>query len=129
MFSLENTPTKQNPFIQENPNKIMKHFALILIFLSAIFISGCTAPQIDDSELCTKAGTRDSMSLNYAIWIAQASECTEQGNLKDNHFCNENTGTWWIDLDIEKEGCNPACVINVVTEEIEINWRCTGLIE
>lgn len=44
-------------------------------------------------------------------------------------MCNEITGTWWIDLDVEDaEGCNPACVINVVTNQAEINWRCTGLL-
>ena len=32
------------------------------------------------------------------------------------------------DLDIEKAGCNPACVINVETRTAEINWRCTGLL-
>ncbi|MCK4808299.1 MAG: hypothetical protein KAS90_01625 [Candidatus Aenigmarchaeota archaeon] len=106
-----------------------KHFALILIIISAILISGCTAPETDDSEICTKAGTGESMTFDKAKTIAQASVCGAQGNLKDTYMCNDVTGTWWIDLDIEQPGCNPACVINVVTEEAEINWRCTGLLE
>lgn len=42
--------------------------------------------------------------------------------------CNEGTKTYWIDLTLEKEGCNPACVIDVDKKSAEINWRCTGLI-
>ena len=77
------------------------------------------------SEECT-AETGESMEISEAEEIAKASECGDR--LRKIHFCNENTGTWWIDLDIEKEGCSPACVINVVTKQAEINWRCTGLI-
>ena len=50
------------------------------------------------------------------------------GPLTEEYSCNEYTGTYWIDLDIEKEGCNPACVVNVESREAEINWRCTGLL-
>lgn len=46
-----------------------------------------------------------------------------------SHFCNEGTGTWWINLDITKEGCAPACVIHTDTKQAEINWRCTGLVQ
>lgn len=65
------------------------------------------------------------MSLEEAEEIAGNSECG--GDFKNNFTCNEITNTWWIDLDIEKEGCSPACVINTKTKEAEINWRCTGL--
>lgn len=68
------------------------------------------------------------MSLSEAKEIALESECVEEGNLKEEYFCNENTGTWWLDLEVGKPGCSPACVINVSTGEAEINWRCTGLI-
>lgn len=43
------------------------------------------------------------------------------------YFCNEGTGTFWIDMNIQKKGCNPACVINIEDKSAEINWRCTGL--
>ncbi|MFH1656545.1 MAG: Kazal-type serine protease inhibitor family protein [Candidatus Nealsonbacteria bacterium] len=71
-----------------------------------------------------------NMTIDKAINIANSSECTENAKLSSKAFCNENTDTWWIDLDLfeEKQGCNPACVINVITEEVEINWRCTGAI-
>lgn len=50
------------------------------------------------------------------------------GPLTEEYSCNQETATYWIDLDIEKEGCNPACVVHIDTREAEINWRCTGLI-
>ncbi len=75
-------------------------------------------------ENCSHNGVK--MTFNDAKLIATAGNCKYK--LKPNHFCNENSGTWWIDLDIQKKGCNPACVINAETKESEINWRCTGLI-
>ena len=77
-------------------------------------------------EFCQKKDTDTKLSLSEAKEIALLSECGDR--LKDTYICNEITGTWWINLDIEKEGCNPACVINVETKTAEINWRCTGLI-
>ena len=77
-------------------------------------------------EYCIKAGTDEKMGLGEAKEIAQNSECVQEGKLKEERFCNENTGTWWIDLDVQKEGCNPACVVDVATKKAEINWRCTG---
>lgn len=88
-------------------------------------------------ESCLKEGTNFSLDYQEAVKITEKSECLEQGQLKesdacnapDSHcFCNENTGTWWIDLDINKPGCLPACVIDVVTKQATINWRCTGAI-
>lgn len=102
----------------------MKKTALSIIIL-VIFISGCTSqgPEDVQEEYC------GSMSLTEAKQIALDSECSGQGALKDTHMCNEDTRTWWIDLDIKKEGCNPACVINVETKQAEINWRCMGILE
>jgi hypothetical protein len=79
----------------------------------------------EEVEQCVTSGG-EIMSLSEAKQIAIESECGD--GLKDTAFCNENTGTWWIDLDMEQEGCSPACVVNVVTKEAVINWRCTGLI-
>ncbi|MBC8448271.1 MAG: LysM peptidoglycan-binding domain-containing protein [Chloroflexi bacterium] len=79
-------------------------------------------------EVCVDKTTGARLSYQEALQIAQDSECLEQGQLKETHFCNENTGTWWIDLDIVEPGCAPACVINVNDNTAEINWRCTGLL-
>lgn len=76
-------------------------------------------------ELCKKEGTQENLSLFEAIGIAMSSECN-QAELKETAVCNEYTGTWWIDLDIEKSNCSPACVVDVATKQAEINWRCTG---
>ncbi|MBE0523453.1 MAG: hypothetical protein IBX40_03845 [Methanosarcinales archaeon] len=64
------------------------------------------------------------------VEIALNSECDTEGTLKDTYFCNEYTGTWWIDLEPLNKipGCNPACVVNLNTRTAEINGRCTGVI-
>jgi len=85
-----------------------------------------TTTTISTEEFCQKKDTDIKLSLSEAKNIAIQGQCGDK--LKDTYICNEITGTWWIDLDIEKEGCNPACVINVETKTAEINWRCTGLI-
>lgn len=86
-----------------------------------------TVPSEDlEEEFCQKEGTDIKLSLSEAKEIAILGECGNK--LKDIYICNEVTGTWWINLDIEKEGCNPACVIDVETKIAEINWRCTGLL-
>jgi len=82
----------------------------------------------EGEEHCT-APSGESMSLFEAMQIAEEGECG--GQLKDYlefSMCNAGTGTWWIDMDIEKQGCNPACVVNIAEKEAEINWRCTGAI-
>lgn len=78
-------------------------------------------------EHCVDKNTKNILTLADARQIAIESECGD--TLKDTYICNENTGTYWIDLDIEKQGCNPACVIDIITREGVINWRCTGLIQ
>lgn len=87
--------------------------AIVIVFAGKAF----EAPQ---QEECA------GMSLTEAREIALISECGDR--LKDIQVCNEGTGTWWIDLDIEKEGCAPACVVDLKTGMASINWRCTGLV-
>lgn len=94
---------------------------MLLILALAFLFSACTT-QVDD--LCYF--NEFSLSLDEAKEIADASECGS--NFGENFVCNENTGTYWLDLNLEKPGCNPACVVNIETGEAEINWRCTGLI-
>lgn len=77
-------------------------------------------------ENCVWVETGATMSFTQAKEIALKSECVKSGSLKETHFCNESSGTWWIDLEIQKEGCAPACVIDVTSQQTEINWRCTG---
>ncbi|MFH1240129.1 MAG: hypothetical protein V1672_02835 [Candidatus Diapherotrites archaeon] len=80
---------------------------------------------------CVPAGEMheiEHLSESSAIEIAEASECIAEGTLTDEISYNEVTKTWWINLNLEKEGCNPACVVSEETGTAEINWRCTGLI-
>jgi len=65
----------------------------------------------------------------WARQIAQNSSCVEEGNLTDRISYNNYTKTWWIDLDINRTGCAPACVVWEENGSAEINWRCTGLVE
>jgi len=77
-------------------------------------------------KYCMKNGTDKKLSLTEAKQIAMNSECSK-GKLTETHVCNEITGTWWINLNIESPPiCSPACVINVLTKQAEINWRCLG---
>lgn len=89
---------------------------------------GTACVPIDAVETLCTSPNGTSMTLEEAMAIAMASECTEIGTLQRMHSCNANTGTWWIDLEpfIAKAGCSPACVVNVETGEARVNWRCTG---
>ena len=70
----------------------------------------------------------EEMSEAEAREIAANSECGKVGALKENAQYNDWSGTWWIDLEVEKEGSWPACVVNVVTEQAELNWRIMGVL-
>jgi putative hemolysin len=107
---------------------------VVLIALIALAVSACTKTEAqpvqtetgNTSEYCVDASSGAQMSYEQAAGIAESSTCGEQGRLEETHFCNTETGTWWIDLNIDKPGCNPACVVNVNDGSAEINWRCTG---
>lgn len=103
--------------------------------MTAVILSGCGSTEAQpgngervQDEDCLDADTGAKLSYEEAVDVAQGSECVEEGQLKETSFCNESTGTWWIDLDIDKPGCAPACVVSVSDRTAEINWRCTGLV-
>ena len=106
-----------------------KKFLVLLVF-APLVLAGCvttTGEPAETGEVCT-AKTGESMTVEEARQIALASECGEQGDLKETYVCNEDTATLWLDLDAEKEYCpNPACVVNLATKKAEINWRCMGV--
>ena len=56
--------------------------------------------------------------------------CIKGGEALDDGIYNENTKTWWFDANLNstREGCNPACVVSEETKQVEINWRCTGVL-
>lgn len=90
---------------------------LLLIGVSFLFF-GCAQ----------KPPAEEGLTLDEARAIALESPCTDEGGLTGTYVYNENTATWWFDMDVEKEGCAPACVVDEETETAGINWRCTGLI-
>lgn len=77
---------------------------------------------------CPEGYVKEGNACNPECYYSEPKCLTSSVSCQKTYMCNEYTGTWWIDLDIEREGCNPACVINVETRQAEINWRCTGLI-
>ncbi|MFH1450828.1 MAG: hypothetical protein ABIF92_02505 [archaeon] len=88
---------------------------------------GICTMDCDGSGSCSEFDT--SLTIHTARDMARKSACADEGAFKETYVYNENSNTWWIDMDVEKEGCAPACVVNDETGEAEINWRCTGLIE
>lgn len=103
---------------------------LAVIIIAAVIVLVFIYNQKISGEYCLKAENGKKMSLSEAKKIAEESACAQEGIFLENHYCNENTGTWWIDLQIEGyESCSPVCVVNVETKQAEINYRCAGLIE
>ena len=80
------------------------------------------------TTLIVLAGCSTQSNMNQAIDLARNSECTEEGTLTEQIHYNDNSKTWWIDLELPKQGCDPACVVNLEKKTAEINWRCTGLV-
>jgi hypothetical protein len=97
--------------------------ALLTLALSAA-CAPVTAPQ--PAAAPTAAPVASGMSEAEARQIASQGDCAKTGPLGTAAVFNENTGTWWIDLDVKKEGCAPACVVTVSDKSSEVNWRCTG---
>ena len=87
-----------------------------------------------DAQICTmqcvpfcSLNPVESLILEDALAIAEASDCMTEGTLTGDSFHNDNSMTWWFDMEVEgNENCAPACVVWDETGETEINWRCTG---
>lgn len=63
-----------------------------------------------------------------AYGVAQASACKDEGDVsRADAIYNENSMTWWFNIQANRPGCSPACVVSN-NRSVEINWRCTGLI-
>jgi len=74
-----------------------------------------------------KTCTTDCGIPEEILKIANESDCAKEGFLTKNYSYNQNSDTWWIDLELKTNGCAPACVIYDKNKSIEINYRCTGL--
>ena len=131
-------------------------YGIVGLFVASFFLFGCASENkitdnITNFEECVAAGNpvmesypmqcrangqtfveeieaEPQISAEDALSIANSSRCVENGTLEGEPSYNAVTKTWWINLDIDKEGCSPACVVYEDSMETEINWRCTGLI-
>jgi len=79
------------------------------------------------------ADSKPILTQKEAILIAgNTSECTMVGIPANTATYNDVSKTWWINLErmpeLEKDGCNPACVVREENKTAEVNWRCTGAI-
>ena len=122
-------------------------WTMLMVAALGILLAGCVEPPIggdtDEHGCLIAAGyswceakqkcvreweepCNASMTLNEARAVALNSDCMKDGNLSANSSYNAFTKTWWFDLDTEKPGCAPACVVYEGNSTAETNWRCTG---
>ncbi len=101
----------------------MKKCIVLVMIMVLSLVVGCV-DEVKESD--------GSMTLEEAIAVAQESDCMTKGGLTEKYMYNENSKTWWIDLEMKeefaKDYCSPACVVSEETKTAEINWRCTGLL-
>ena len=114
-----------------------RNMVLPASLIAIVARSGCTVTtsplsdrisEFDQHPICRDIETGVEMELSEAWQRAAESSCVDEAELKGTYVCNENTGTWWLDLEALRAGCSPACVVDVNTGDAEINWRCTGLL-
>ena len=114
-----------------------RNLVLTAALIAIVALSGCTEimtsqskgiSEFDQHPICRDIETGVEMVLSEAWQRAAESNCVDEAELKGTYVCNENTGTWWLDLEALRAGCSPACVVDVNTGEAVINWRCTGML-
>lgn len=103
-----------------------KNIWIVFLLIAAVIVAGAWFMSNETSEI-------PALSQQEAHQVAMdTKECSMAGILTDQIVYNEITKTWWFDLErmpeLEKDGCNPACVVSEETKTAEVNWRCTGLL-
>ncbi|MBU0756869.1 MAG: hypothetical protein KKF44_02290 [Nanoarchaeota archaeon] len=78
--------------------------------------------------VCPEGYRKEGDSCNPECYYSKPPCLAPSTQCQKTYFCNEGTMTFWIELTTEKQGCSPACVIDIQTNHAEINWRCTGLL-
>jgi len=124
-----------NPVMESHPRQCRADGQTFVEELSEEECEPCVCGPEDSwcesKQKCLKSWEEDCPGTVYTYEQARAialnSGITED-QLTGDFFYNENTETWWLDLNIEKEGCMPAIVVDENAGTAEINWRCTGLI-
>jgi len=106
-----------NPEITVN---ITRWDSALILYRTANLYS--TIGSSSSQEMCGTMGYDKAFELAKTV-------CSTKWSFKSTYMCNDYTKTWWFDMDIEKDGCNPACVVDTEKWTAEINWRCTGLVD
>lgn len=59
-----------------------------------------------------------------------AASCTDVGSIGLLEAYNPISATWWFTIEPIEENliCDPACVVHDDSGEVEVNWRCRGLL-
>lgn len=90
--------------------------------------------RVDPTAVCVGKNGYE-ISHTEAFQIAQQTSCNieagKQISFTDQVFCNEVTGTFWIDVTTSPavQGCSPACVVTLKDKTAAVNWRCTGALQ
>ncbi len=88
-------------------------------------VTGFRAP-----GLCCVLSNDKKLIQEEAFAIAQEAEvCISEGSVAGFETYNTNSKTWWFTILSPRSDCRPACVVSDETGEVDINWRCMGLIE
>ncbi|MFC1455097.1 hypothetical protein ACFLQI_03360 [Candidatus Undinarchaeota archaeon] len=84
---------------------------------------------ISPAICCVHFSEMTLLDARRIAWRDDQECMIEGGILTEDIIYNNVTKTWWFGLDgIDKDGCNPACVVDEAAKTASINWRCTGLI-
>ncbi|MFH0876092.1 MAG: hypothetical protein V1859_09215 [archaeon] len=75
---------------------------------------------------CPTGYRKEQDSCNPECYYSTPKCLAPSKQCEKTYFCNEGTGTYWINMNITKQGCSPACVISLEKNTAEINWRCIG---
>ena len=118
----------------------MKQPAIILTIIVVIALVGAViamtlTKQPYDSQPVSQPPTQLITPLSepeVSLIALENLDCSMAGIVGDKELYNENSNTWWFDIErmpgLDADGCNPACVVSEATRAAEVNWRCTGLV-
>jgi hypothetical protein len=75
---------------------------------------------------CPSGYIKDGDACNPSCYYSTPKCLMASKMCEKTYVCNIGTGTYWINMNLTKQGCSPACVVDVANQSASINWRCTG---
>lgn len=101
---------------------------VLIVFLG----SGCVLEQdsksspdesLSYSDYCYLESNRDVfLTRSDAALIAETSSCMECRSLSGRSFCNDNFGSWWIEIETNQTDKKAFCVIDAETRKAIVYW-------